>query len=1188
MKLFINRNKRTTIMRTLVFVFTFGLLCSYAYAQRAELPRLSFGVRSGGMDFVQINDRDITSWYMDNRITTVPSRTTTNDAGETVTVNSEVLIPVFITNSWFDHLGEMYGYSDPRSAYSNGVIFDEISSFSFKVYYDNRMLEFVDVQTHHPFTAEEAKDLKTTHFWDENATPNYQPPLAEHFNMTANDAAVNDYYKYFNSTDTDHNGIGRAVSITGVANSFHSLPTSDDQKILVYLKFRVKLTENYATGTLYRSPIYFDPTYVVFNGTNITKDYGHRLLRKFPANSTDPNYAFFTQDNGVFVKASHIINRNNNVQYILPTWSAAEVQTMFDAMVGVQNDYSNREAASGGYNWNEPYLPGSITVSVQQNYPKFVFEAVTPTSIKAPVEQIYKDPTDASLWVLGDIIMGDSLHRKRTTQYVNRGERVLDVTISGDEYALMENIIIETDQPWLKVRSTVMSANLANWPNASNTYFDKMQTGSQPVRRGFVQRICQLIPSNDENYNPFSNVDIKTDLPDHLALFIDCDQQNGMAPGDYTGYVTLRSPMDFYQTTRIKVRFIVVASPEEHANTAPVSAENIPFGIVLKVTPFNGTRTDLTKKLIMGSGVLAGDYADTLYGEAPAFKPLGTSRNSVANGDIMFDARFFLDGRDLVNFPRPTTSPEREQWDLLTTNGFADITHLTNAPNSATGQQVNDNGLPRADSRDIRSSLASNKSHIFNVRYAYQSDEDFYPVVVQWDTNQFQTTPMNTILLKYSKDGIINTLDMRTQGTSVGDGKFTATLLDRSIQEFWIEYTIGEEQKSDLKDNFGDDVIMPNGWNFVSLPLNPVDLHYKYSYPNAMNIPYWFSLNNWQQADNGMLQPGYGYFVKYANQVDKRFYGAAFSQINATNFPVRLYPGDEGEGGWNAIGALSTPVPTNNISFDGFGSSTPSIDYTMKQGVWAYRNKRGYEEVNTLMPGKGYWIKVNANGYLNVIKKKSIVDLPTATTNRTEGFDQITVADANQNVANLFAANNIDINNYMLPPLPPKEMFDVRYSRNNFAMNYDGAVVLMQGVEYPVSVNIANAKANYKVVDPVSGNVYGEVKAGTNGNVTINNAKSNAFKLVVGEANEAFFVNVAQNPVTTSNAVVNFGTIADGYAKIAVYNAIGNEVLTQEIGNISAGIHNTNLNVSNLSVGSYTVRLTSNNDSRVFRMNIVK
>jgi hypothetical protein len=268
------------------------------------------------------------------------------------------------------------------------------------------------------------------------------------------------------------------------------------------------------------------------------------------------------------------------------------------------------------------------------------------------------------------------------------------------------------------------------------------------------------------------------------------------------------------------------------------------------------------------------------------------------------------------------------------------------------------------------------------------------------------------------------------------------------------------------------------------------------------------------------------------------------------------------------------------------------IEDTKRHGFWAYRPNSGYAEVSQLFPGKGYFIRVNKDSYLKITGKitgKSIFELPNALPNKVAGFDKIRVADANQKIANIYAGNNIDNSQYLLPPSPPSGMFDVRYALNNYATKYgEDAIVNMQGITYPVTINFESPRANYTITDPISGEVYGTIKAGTTNNIVINNSRSNSFKLMAEGSSETFFINVNNNPVNTNTAEISFGIDNDAFVSISVFNAIGNEVVKIDTKQLGKGIYNETINVANLPSGSYSVRMVANGETKIFMMNIIR
>ena len=1140
-KLLLNRNKRIIILIALVIGlgwFNNSLLAQTGNEKRPFLPILSLGV-----DDPEGKVRSDNAWYPDNRIWVVPS---------TKTDVTEIIVPVFINNRWYTH-------PEFKESYTTQLI----SSFSFRLYYNNKVLEFTGLQTQHPYTADEALALGITKFNRGVAQDDYTNPLAEHFNLSANDKAVDDYTRFFDKAADPVDTKGRAVTITGVAFNDYNLDTTgtNDYMVLLYLKFKVLGQAGSITAEQQSCFLYFDPTYIVYNGVNIANDMPGKLIERYsvPAHA---NISGFLQTRSTNFQYWDEVKYNN--YYSVAGFSKSDIA---GTLVGLPSSAYTNINSDQKYD-NEPYLPGSILLKVMNDRPEFTFTVQNAASQTA--NQIYKDTNDQSTWILADPITTDRPMTNNPASFV--GKRLIDIGLTSEGYA-MKDIIIESDQDWLQFKTETVSG--------SSDYKNEIP---EKTRRGYLKYIDYIVGRTTES--PFSSdPDRQYSADKKVRLGIYCEVENIEGKyGIYTGYITLRSRDDKFRPTRIKVTFIYFANPvEENKSVGSPNARNAyAYGIHLHLTPSNGVDSANSVHLIMGSAPRATDYVDTLYGEYAHPTPLGVYRGERK----IFDARFFLDS---TAYPRPKNNALVPQWRNLVENGFGDFA------------QSEEN--PRSVSRDIRNINDTVQSHLYKVKFRWNDSllkADYFPVVLRWTTDEF---PENTAMFLHTiVNGADQYIDMKTEGTSIGNNTFTYTFYDKSVTEFTIEYTIGLETVEDLVDNFGNPMVKANGWNFLSLPLKPVSSYYSYIFKNALNIPFEFSLNNWQQPADGKLKPGVGYFIKYGSAIDKKFTGAYFYKIDKTTYPVKLFTGDQGSygeaGGWNAIGGLSVRYPV----YDPAGitgiqleedliTDIPDIAYTQKHGVWAYKTHSGYEEVATLYPGMGYWIKVDKNCYLKLdaTRSKSVIDVDPEIPNKTNGFDRINVADNAQHNTSIYATMRYaDVNSYELPPVPPTELFDVRFAGDNYVTNKQESVVLLQGVTYPVLISIENPKADYSIVDVQTGEVYGTVKAGKTGDVVINNCKANAFKLVAVESeNGGTFVNVGQNPVVSATNL-SFGITENSNVRISVYDNLGTEVAVLVDGNYESGIHNTSMDLSNLASGNYIIKMIAAGESKICKINVVK
>lgn len=89
------------------------------------------------------------------------------------------------------------------------------------------------------------------------------------------------------------------------------------------------------------------------------------------------------------------------------------------------------------------------------------------------------------------------------------------------------------------------------------------------------------------------------------------------------------------------------------------------------------------------------------------------------------------------------------------------------------------------------------------------------------------------------------------------------------------------------------------------------------------------------------------------------------------------------------------------------------------------------------------------------------------------------------------------------------------------------------------------------------------------------------FQLVNNQSNFSLYPNPANN-----NVNVSFNSL--GNSKIEIFNAIGQKVNTQNLGDLLPGNYKQNVSTENLTQGIYFVKLTSGNKSETKTMSIVK
>lgn len=138
------------------------------------------------------------------------------------------------------------------------------------------------------------------------------------------------------------------------------------------------------------------------------------------------------------------------------------------------------------------------------------------------------------------------------------------------------------------------------------------------------------------------------------------------------------------------------------------------------------------------------------------------------------------------------------------------------------------------------------------------------------------------------------------------------------------------------------DININSGWNLLSVPYLNNDMSASNVLPNSSSEVFGYG-NGYYVVDS--LLNGDAYWVKYNNSQVIPICGME----NITPINVNA--------GWNLIGPFNEQVPVQNII-----SQPPNIIISAFFGFEA-----GYTPADILNPGRGYWVKANANGIIQFI-----------------------------------------------------------------------------------------------------------------------------------------------------------------------------------------------------------------------------
>lgn len=723
----------------------------------------------------------------------------------------------------------------------------------------------------------------------------------------------------------------------------------------------------------------------------------------------------------------------------------------------------------------------------------------------------------------------------------------------GSDYDDGSGIVYETQTRTVWLNNVVNGTRLNEIMIESDQPWLRLETKNESDESFFytskyIHFIDRVSPDADVNGEELT---IKCD-PNYIKPEI------GEVEGTHVGYLTFRSRDGVANPTKLKVTFIVLRpayEPHLYPDTLIAQGKDVKHrGIALNITnPSN----IVPKKLVFGVAPRATNEIDTLMGERPASNQMSS-----------FDARWV-----------PVDPVLKAKYPLGFVDGLPDITR------------------PDYNSRDIRNIDDTQES----ITYLCRFNTNQYPLVVSWDVNDF---PEGAIL--YLKDSATKG-EKIAQNMRLGNAVPNTNLLsytfnqDLNMNNFIIEYTLPKVI------NFVDEsgaAIIKKGWNMLSLPVRPSNPKITTVYPNAMtsNVLV-FVPGQWAETEEN-LRPGQGFFIRYNNTIDRIFAGAKINKISpAYGDKIRIF------NGWNLIGSISTPTSVNNISFEDNAAAgtvpedvvSGMIDYMKKYDYYAYSPEKGYYPVNSLLPGRGHFVKV---GYKNddkandsVAKKieaylvinqntaKAFSNETSSKYNVLNGATEITINDNAQKSTSLYLTNesNLEVSNFEMPPVFGDYCFDARFNNNSKISVNEKSMIKLNAVDYPISLTAKNSDADLFFYDAMTNELLGVIAKNSGKNVEVRSTRGNKINVVKSEIE----FNAYPNPVV-STAKVNYTVPEESMVSVKLFDALGNEVAVLVNSYLVANNYTVDLDAANLSNGAYILKVTAGNYTAVRTITVVK
>ena len=449
----------------------------------------------------------------------------------------------------------------------------------------------------------------------------------------------------------------------------------------------------------------------------------------------------------------------------------------------------------------------------------------------------------------------------------------------------------------------------------------------------------------------------------------------------------------------------------------------------------------------------------------------------------------------------------------------------------------------------------------------------------EFDDNiaKINNTPATHRIGRYRVSGISNPSGyMNLQWKATGSG-VTTQVFTLAPQLPWLSSPVTinaiNPPNAPLNSNptaFQLSVSYTNGWNMASVPgQNPdgmgVNIWWAYRDPLANVFVY---AGGYQAISE--TTPGTGYWMKHSGD---RTYNTG-DEWPAGGINIVPHNSINANTGWNLIGGYEYNAAVSGIT------TTPSG--LQSSAVYGYSG--GYQVVDYLIPGHGYWIKLSAPGLINLpvsLEKNYSDDIIK------KDWGKIILTDALGKCFILYSIKeNANLDYYELPPLPPAGMFDIRYGNGRFVEDLNSGIksIEMNGVTYPLTVRVENTEL--RIQDETGKILNSLIKSGEE--ITISSSLTKL--LVSGEImpDKYSLEQNYPNPFNPSTKI-EFSLLEDvNNAALTIYNALGQKVLELVNSKLEAGRYSYVWNAGDAATGLYIYELRTDNFVSVKKMILMK
>ena len=366
------------------------------------------------------------------------------------------------------------------------------------------------------------------------------------------------------------------------------------------------------------------------------------------------------------------------------------------------------------------------------------------------------------------------------------------------------------------------------------------------------------------------------------------------------------------------------------------------------------------------------------------------------------------------------------------------------------------------------------------------------------------------------------------------------------------------------------------GWNMITLPIEVPNNNYLILFPNAVPGTLYGYNGTYYSTTN--FQNNIGYWLKFpSSQV------VNISGTDKTESVLSLVAG------WNLIGGPNCNVPLSSV-IDPGGIIIPG-------SLYGYSGT--YTSSNSIDGTKAYWIKTSSAGTVTIScstsvakQNKELIVLAESLNN----FTKIDINDASGSAQSLYfngkLDDNISIESFSLPPVPPQGSFDARLGGDYRLSESHEIGIQIQTSNYPISLIITNLNLNegYILQEIANGVEIGNHRIAEGERLVITNEEVSILKITKHQSIPTTY-NLEQNypnpfnPSTRIKFSIPENTVN---VRLSIYNALGEKICELVNKELTAGNYQYQWDADNESSGIYFYELRTDKFVAVKKMILLR